>query len=216
MSSTAKPGSRIVPLDSLSENTQRELVLASALEVFSREGFEGASTRQIAAGADCNHAMIRYYFGSKDELWRAAVRFLFERSERELAIDETLRKALLAGERPAFEEWIRRYVGYCARHPDHARIMVQASIRDDERLAWAADQFIRRQHADMRPAIYAMMDTGVLPRFETTLHVGYILVAACQMLFTLAPEVRLLHGVDVTDPAIIANHADTVIRMLLR
>lgn len=216
MSTPTKSDGQVIELDTVTESSQQERVLASALEVFSREGFEGASTRQIAAGADCNHAMIRYYFGSKDELWRAAVSFLFERSERELAIEDTLRTALLAGERQAFEEWIRRYVGYCARHPDHARIMVQASIRDDDRLAWAAGEYIKRQHSEMRPVLYAMMNKGVLPRFETTLHVGYILVSACQMLFTLAPEVRLLHGVDVTDPAIIARHADTVISIMLR
>lgn len=216
MSTPNKSDGQVIELETLNESSQRERVLASALEVFSREGFEGASTRQIAAGADCNHAMIRYYFGSKDELWRAAVSFLFERSDRELSVDDAMRTALLTGERKAFEDWIRRYVGYCARHPDHARIMVQASIRDDERLAWAAGEYIQRQHSEMRPVLFAMMDKGVLPRFETTLHAGYILVAACQMLFTLAPEVRLLHGVDATDPKIITNHADTVIRMLLR
>ena len=197
-----------------SDLSQRELVLAAALEVFSREGFEGATMRDIAAIAQCNHAMIRYYFKTKDNLWREAVRFLFERMERELALEETLTARLHAGDRDAFEEWLRRYVRYCAIHPDHSRIMVQASVRDDERLKWAVDTFIADQHSYVREALQALMDKGALPK-HATLHVGYIIVAACQMLFTLAPEVRRLHGVEITEE-VIERHADAVVSLILR
>jgi AcrR family transcriptional regulator len=200
--------------DAQPESTQRERVLSAALEVFSREGFEGAAMRDIASIADCNHGMIRYYFKNKDNLWREAVAFLFERMERELDIDETLRKRLANGERDAFEIWLRRYVRYCAEHPDHSRIMVQASIRDDERLTWAVSEFIRRQHADMRHVIRALIARGVLPDHDSV-HIGYIIVAACQMLFTLSPEVRRLHAIEIDD-GVIDRHADAVVSMILR
>lgn len=199
---------------SRADTSQRERVLNAALEVFSREGFEGAAMRDIAAIADCNHAMIRYYFKNKDNLWREAVRFLFERMERELGIDDALTARLVAGERDAFEIWLRRYVRYCAIHPDHSRIMVQASIRDDERLQWAIEHFISGQHSYVREALQALMKNGVLPK-HATMHVGYIIVAACQMVFTLAPEVRRLHGVNIDD-AVIDRHADAVVSMILR
>ncbi len=197
-----------------SNSSRRERVLAAALEVFSREGFEGAAMRDIAAIADCNHGMIRYYFKNKDNLWREAVRFLFERMDREMAIDGDLRARLADGDREAFEVWLRRYVRYCAEHPDHSRIMVQASIRDDERLTWAVEEFIRRQHEEIGPVIRALIKRGVLPDHAIP-HIGYILVAACQMLFTLAPEVRRLYGVTVNDETI-ERHAEAVVSMVLR
>lgn len=48
-----------------------KLVLA-ALKLFADKGFEGASTREIADAAGANISAIRYYFGDKAGLYRAA------------------------------------------------------------------------------------------------------------------------------------------------
>ena len=197
------------------DKVQRDAVLTAALTIFSLEGFAGASVRQIASLANCNHAMIRYYFGTKDALWKAAVEYLFEREKNEMSMSDGLSDALLRGERSAAETWIRRYVAYCRRHPEHARIMVQASIRNDEKLAWAADEFIRRKHGQVLPYIEALMKTGVLPACESALILGYILVAACQTMFMLAPEIEQLYGPEDLQKHE-DRHADAVVATLLR
>ncbi|MDE3176333.1 MAG: TetR family transcriptional regulator, partial [Pseudomonadota bacterium] len=46
----------------------RAALLAAALQVFGDKGFEAASTRQIAAAAGVNIAMIAYHFGGKEGL----------------------------------------------------------------------------------------------------------------------------------------------------
>jgi AcrR family transcriptional regulator len=46
----------------------RSQLIASGLNVFGRQGFEGASTRTIASGAGANLAAIVYHFGSKEGL----------------------------------------------------------------------------------------------------------------------------------------------------
>jgi AcrR family transcriptional regulator len=46
-------------------------LLDAALDVFGRQGFEGATTRQIARDAGANLAAILYHFGSKEALHRA-------------------------------------------------------------------------------------------------------------------------------------------------
>ena len=51
--------------------------LEAALEVFSERGFDGATTRDIAARAATNLGLITYYFDSKEKLWRAAVDRVF-------------------------------------------------------------------------------------------------------------------------------------------
>jgi AcrR family transcriptional regulator len=50
---------------------RQKLVLA-ALKLFAEKGFEGASTREIADAASANVSAIRYYFGDKAGLYRAA------------------------------------------------------------------------------------------------------------------------------------------------
>ncbi|MBE9108532.1 TetR/AcrR family transcriptional regulator [Nodosilinea sp. LEGE 07298] len=54
------------------EATKAE-ILAAAEEEFARFGFAGAKTDAIAARTGVTKAMIYYYFGSKDELYKAVL-----------------------------------------------------------------------------------------------------------------------------------------------
>jgi len=48
-------------------------ILQAAEKLFSEEGFDGASIRNIAKEANVNIAMISYYFGSKEKLLEALI-----------------------------------------------------------------------------------------------------------------------------------------------
>lgn len=50
----------------------RGRLVMAALKVFADKGFEGATTREICELADANISAIRYYFGDKAGLYRAA------------------------------------------------------------------------------------------------------------------------------------------------
>src|SRR5262245_9737054 len=49
----------------------RANILVAAEGLFSERGFAGTSTRDIAASAGVTSAMVHYYFGNKDGLYRA-------------------------------------------------------------------------------------------------------------------------------------------------
>ena len=66
------------------EDTRRR-ILETALEVFATEGYEGASTRQLAERAGVNLPAIQYYFGSKEGLFRAVIDSIIERTETHMA-----------------------------------------------------------------------------------------------------------------------------------
>lgn len=51
----------------------RELLIRHATRIFAAKGFAGASTREISDAAGVNLAAIRYYFGDKEGLYRAAL-----------------------------------------------------------------------------------------------------------------------------------------------
>jgi AcrR family transcriptional regulator len=51
----------------------RQGLLAAARELFLRYGYRDVSSRQIAAAAGANVAMIRYYFGGKPGLYREMI-----------------------------------------------------------------------------------------------------------------------------------------------
>lgn len=54
---------------------KKETVIQSAIKLFSVQGFEGTSVREIAADANINVAMINYYFGSKEKLFENVVEY---------------------------------------------------------------------------------------------------------------------------------------------
>jgi AcrR family transcriptional regulator len=189
-------------------------ILQSALEIFSEQGFEGASTREIAAHAGVHHALIKYHFDSKDALWRAAVSFLFKRQAEELELP--------APDDPAYGSYrdyakavIRAVVLYSARHPEHARLMVQESVRDSERFRWAADAFIVHTRKAAEAFVLLCQKEGILPQVSVPASV-YIFVGAAQLFYTLAPEVRRVWGVDPSDPAVIEAHADALMAIMVR
>lgn len=51
----------------------RATILDAALGAFADRGFEGASIREITGAAGVGHNLVRHYFGSKEDLWRATV-----------------------------------------------------------------------------------------------------------------------------------------------
>ena len=56
----------------------REALVASAIEVFGRDGFGAASTRAISQAAGVNQALIGYHFGGKPGLYTAVLRHIAE------------------------------------------------------------------------------------------------------------------------------------------
>jgi AcrR family transcriptional regulator len=52
----------------------REAILAAAREAFAERGFDRASIRAIAGAAGVDPALVHHYFGTKDDLFLAAMR----------------------------------------------------------------------------------------------------------------------------------------------
>jgi len=63
----------------------RRRILETALDLFAAQGYEGASTRQIAEGAGVNLPAIQYYFGSKEGLYRAIIEDIAADTDRYMA-----------------------------------------------------------------------------------------------------------------------------------
>lgn len=61
------PGRRV------GDSGTREAILAAARDQFAAKGYGGASLRTIAAAAGVDTALIRHFFGSKDDLFAATL-----------------------------------------------------------------------------------------------------------------------------------------------
>jgi len=81
----------------------RSAILAAARAAFAAKGFAGASVRGIAADAGVDASLVHHYFGTKDDLFLAAL---------ELPVDprEVLGPALAAGVDGAGERMLRVFL----------------------------------------------------------------------------------------------------------
>jgi AcrR family transcriptional regulator len=71
----------------------RDRILASARELFARNGIDKTSIRAIASGAGVDAALVHHYFGTKQQLFVAAIRIPIDPMQvigpmRETPVDE--------------------------------------------------------------------------------------------------------------------------------
>lgn len=138
---------------------------------------------------------------------------MFARQDEELGFADWLKtERLTIGD---LRELIHRYVRYCARHPEHVRIMVHESLRDSERVAWVAQRHTKRVHEPFVRLLTRACDEGLLPQVAMP-SLMYIITSAAETMFALGAEVKHVYGVDVHDPAVVEAHADAICAMLLR
>lgn len=215
---TVKPAKGKKPnVRTLQKEATRSAILQAALQIFSEHGYEGGSTRDIAARAKVHHALIKYYFKSKEALWKEAVTFLFQRQAQELSLElapGTLDTA--KGRREHAQAVLRRFVLYSAHHPEHARLMVQESVRDSKRLRWAADLFIKRTGKAACDLVAMLQKENILPPQVSAIALIYIIVGASQLFYTLAPEVRRVWGIDPDNENVIESHVEALLAVFIR
>ncbi|WP_132741011.1 TetR family transcriptional regulator [Sphingomonas sp. PP-F2F-A104-K0414] len=191
----------------------RARILDCAIVHFSERGFEAGSLRDIAAEAGVTHAVIRLHFGGKEELWRAAIDLMFERQNVELDYAEVLSLEKLTEQ--SLRDLIHRYVRYCARHPEHVRIMIHESMRDSDRLEWVVGAHIKRTVHPLTRLLARAIEEKIV--IDVPMHsLMYILTSASQMIFALGAEGKHLYDLDMGAPDIVEGHAEALCAMLIR
>ena len=189
----------------------RERILATALELFSQAGFDGATTRELAARAGVNLGLIKYYFGTKERLWRDAV----DRAAGEL--QEALARAVpdAIDTRADLVELLRVAVRFAGRNPAFIRVMNDEGKRDGARMRWLVDRHGRPLYELLQGVFSLARAKGLVPDIAPV-HLYYVLIGAIGIIFSQAPECRRITGIDpTTSDAVIEAHADAVARLIL-
>ena len=191
----------------------RERMLDVALEAFAELGYDGASTRAIAARAGVNQGMIPYYFGTKEQLWREAVTRAFDEVHGLLEAA----RAATADESPRVRtaRVLREFVRFVARRPAFVRLMSDEGKREGTRMEWIVDHFVKQVYELIREEVLQARGLRVVPGDLDPMHLHYIVVGATTMLFHQAPECRRLTGRDPSDEAVVEAHADALIALFV-
>jgi TetR/AcrR family transcriptional regulator len=194
-----------------SADQTRERILASALDVFSDLGFDGASTREIARRAGVTQPLLNYHFSGKEHLWRAAVDEVFgalnaaltARIEGLRGVDDLTTARLM----------VREFIAFSARTPQLHRIITQECKVDGPRMDWLVERHVRPLY-DATTALFAdLAEQGHVPAIPPA-HLYYIITGAGPTIFVLGPECQRLSGLDPTSADVVETHADAVCRLI--
>lgn len=190
------------------ETTKRKL-LDVAIQKFTRHDFDAVAVRDIEVEAGVQRNLLKYHFGSKDDIWKAAAQEIFEGLDAFMASRQELMRDLPPRERVAYI--IRSFSRYSASNPELHRLMIQEGKQESWRLRWIVDNFVRENAKELRE----MLGRDVGLDDADFVHWYYLFAGGVPVMFSMAPEAQLLFGVDVCGDDIVTRHADMMVDLLL-
>jgi AcrR family transcriptional regulator len=109
---------------------RRAQLLEAAIRVFSRAGFSGTKTKDIAAEAHVNEAILFRHFPSKDELYAA----ILEAGSADDWVRSVAEAAETAKDDPVLfvREYVKRSLAWYRRRPDLGRLILYSALEKHE------------------------------------------------------------------------------------
>ena len=188
----------------------REKILSAATGLFADAGFDGVSIDAIARRAGVQLSLIRYHFGSKEELWQATVDAAYAEVDRIFAA--ALPKLATLSGHDRLRGWLRVYMRTLIEVPTYPRVNLLEGCRDTSRARYLQERHVRRHVKVAAPFFDDPAVRDLLPPipFERLM---FMLLGAAQMPVVLARQVADLTGTDMFDDQTVERHVDDLMRL---
>jgi AcrR family transcriptional regulator len=207
---------KALPKTALRQNDPDETrtnILEVATREFAEKGLAGARIDEIAEKTNSSKRMIYYYFGGKDELYRAVLEQAYDRirSREDEARLETLPP----------DQALRTLVGqtfdYHAANPDFVRLVMNENIHHGEHIGLI--EGLKARNRTVIATLQAMLEKGARDGFfkggvdAVELHMS--ISALCFYNVSNRYTFRNNFGVDMGAPKTLKRRRDQVIEMIL-
>lgn len=189
----------------------RATILDAALKSFAERGFAGASTHEIAEAAGVNQGLVSYYFGSKRELWRAAVDKAL--AEYRNAFADRMVQLQQPDDREFYRFALHHYVQWASENVNVMRILFSTDPNEREAAHWYSERHHRPFYEVWTMLIREGQERGII-RPGPVLNLYYFLVSSAAV-FVTAEDVKLMSGSDVFDQQFIEAHAKLLFEMMI-
>jgi TetR/AcrR family transcriptional regulator len=113
----------------LTGSDRRRQILEAAVRVFSRRGFAGTKTKDVAGEAGVNEALVFRHFATKDELY-AAILDEFHGESWASAVGSATAHA--ESPQAFFEGYVRSSLAWFRQRPDFIRLMLYSGLEGHE------------------------------------------------------------------------------------
>src|SRR2546428_6394119 len=159
-SAEPKPSPRMAAED------RREQIIEVAVRLFSQKGFRGTTTKEIAAAAGVNEAIIFRHFSTKSELYAAII----DRKANSAAM-KALRSALAeaieqSDDRQVFETLAFHMLEFHERDDTAMRLLLYSALERHELAEMITRNHILKTHQQMGEYVKKRMAEGVFRRMD--------------------------------------------------
>jgi len=186
-------------------------ILAAAEQIFAQRGLAGARTEEIAAAAHANKAMLYYYYGDKQRLYRAVIENLFSQLRRSI---ESARPAN-ASPRGHLLAYVNGYFDFVSTHPNYPRIVQREVMESGPQLHWIVQKYFRPFHKRLSRAIEEGIAAGEIQPVDSH-NTVFSIIAITVFYFAAAPVVSRVLGRDALRPQAVAARKRAVLDFLER
>ena len=138
----------------MKNNIRRQKILDSAEKLFISRGFASVSTNDIAREAGCNHALIHYYFGNKEELFR---QLFLEKIEQVL----TTLMTYITTDKPVLDQvdcLVDAYFDYLSVNRNLPFFIINEMTLNKERREYMKKNFVDKP---ITPVVYQKVDAMI-------------------------------------------------------
>lgn len=144
MSSRAKAATKLRsvgrPPGATGDSTRSE-ILDAALRAFAAAGFSSMSVRELTRQLGISHNLVHHHFGSKEELWRAAIDHGVASTADEWS--EVLSQSVGSPRsREVLRQVLESAIELLTKRPEVARIVTDESARPGPRLDYLYETYI--------------------------------------------------------------------------
>jgi len=190
----------------------RQALLRAAIDLFAERGFDGVSLSQIAGKAGSDIALTRYYFGSKDQLWEAAMTLLAERFAAEIESAVTEHEV---SQPVSLKNIIRAFVFASARWPQVSRIIVFDGNKKDQRGRYIAKHMVMPFYQALSELIAEAVLRGSIPNVSSRT-IFFMITHGGSFPMAMPALTNAFPGGKISSAKALNDHADAIIRLVMR
>jgi TetR/AcrR family transcriptional regulator len=186
-----------------------ERILSAALGIFSRYGYRGSRTEQIADAAGMSKPNLLYYFKTKEELYEAVLR-------RGLTswVDAMFSMRSDADVPTAIGDYIAAKLHSACEDPESSRLFAVEVIQGAPVLAPAMQDLIRPALANGENTLRRWAAEGRIADLDPTTLI-FMLWAITQHYADFASQIELVSGRSIADPQVFETIRETITHTIL-
>lgn len=145
---------------------RREQLIDVGLRLFSKKGFSGTTTKEIARAAGVNQAILFRHFPSKDDLYAAILERKANTSKVDEWLDELHEFAARREDESLFRSVVFRTLEHARRYKDFNRLMLFAALEGHELAQSFRDKRVRPVFNFLREYIGLRQEEGAFRRMD--------------------------------------------------